>query len=53
MADPKGEEISFPVKSGGLFAKNRFADTAKIAIPKEMLAFQLGESTQILTGGFL
>jgi isopenicillin N synthase-like dioxygenase len=49
----KGEEISFPVKSGGLFAKNRFADTAKIAIPPNMLAFQLGESAQILTGGLL
>ena len=39
--------------SGGLFAKNRFADSAKISIPPEMLAFQLGESTQILTGGYL
>ena len=49
----KGEPIQFPVKSGGVFAKNRFAETAKIAIPPEMMAFQLGESTQIHTGGFL
>ena len=53
FTDETGKEISFPVKTGGLFAKNRFADTAKISIPPEMLAFQLGESTQILTGGHL
>jgi len=26
---------------------------ARITIPKEMLAFQLGESSQILSGGYL
>ena len=51
--DSNGNEISVSTTEGGLFAKNRFADTAKIAIPKNMLAFQLGESTQILTGGRL
>lgn len=51
--DSHGEEIKFPLKTGGLFAKNRFADTAKITIPQDMLAFQLGESTQILSGGYL
>ena len=40
-------------KTGGLFAKNRFADTARIAIPKDMLAFQLGECMSISSGGWL
>lgn len=51
--DANGEEITYPLKTGGLYAKNRFADTARIGIPTNMLAFQLGESTQILTGGYL
>ena len=51
--DSNGQELTFPVKTGGLFAKNRFADQARIAIPKEMLAFQLGESMQIMSGGAL
>ena len=38
---------------GGLFAKNRFEEMKKIAIPKNMLGFQLGESTQIHSGGYL
>jgi hypothetical protein len=32
----------FPLKTGGLYAKNRFAEMARIVIPKDMLAFQLG-----------
>lgn len=51
--DEKGEPVKFPVKTGGLYARNRFADKVRIGIPEEMLAFQLGESTQIHTGGFL
>lgn len=38
---------------GGLYAKNRFAEMARIAIPSNMLAFQLGEVTQIISGGYL
>ena len=49
--DHNGDEIAYKLKTGGLFAKNRFADTARISIPSEMLAFQLGESMQILSGG--
>lgn len=40
--DSEGKEITYPLKTGGLFAKNRFADIAKISIPSDMLAFQLG-----------
>ncbi len=51
--DKNGEDSTIPLKTGGLYAKNRFADMARIAIPPEMLAFQLGESMQILSGGHL
>jgi isopenicillin N synthase-like dioxygenase len=51
--DEHGEEIKFPLQTGGLYAKNRFADVARISIPADLLAFQLGESTQIHTGGYL
>ena len=53
FTDQAGEEATVSLKSGGLFAKNRFADTARIAIPQNMLAFQLGECMQISTGGVL
>ena len=36
---------------GGLVCKNRFSEAARVKIPENMLAFQLGESTQIFTGG--
>lgn len=51
--DKEGKELAFKETKGGLFAKNRFSETAKISIPADMLAFQLGESTQIITGGVL
>lgn len=51
--DKDGKEVKFKETKGGLFAKNRVSETAKIAIPADMLAFQLGESAQILTGGAL
>ena len=51
--DKDGKELKFKETKGGLFAKNRFSETAKISIPADMLAFQLGESTQIMTGGML
>lgn len=49
--DKTGKEIKFKETKGGLFAKNRFSEVSKISIPPEMLAFQLGESAQIMTGG--
>jgi hypothetical protein len=38
----KGEEVSLSLESGGLFSKNRYSDTVKIAIPPNMLAFHIG-----------
>ncbi len=37
----------------GLFAKNRQSDMQQIVIPADCLAFQLGESSQIISGGIL
>ena len=51
--DENGKEVSIEKNDGGLYARNRFTDMARIAIPSDMLAFQLGESTQIHTGGYL
>ena len=51
--DKDGKELNFTETEGGLFAKNRLSEAAKISIPKDMLAFQLGEVTQILTCGLL
>lgn len=51
--DKDGNEVDFKETNGGLFAKNRFTEATKILIPKDMMAFQLGESAQILTGGAL
>jgi hypothetical protein len=38
----EGKEVSVSNSDGGLFAKNRFAEMAKISIPANMCAFQLG-----------
>lgn len=51
--DEHDEEIKFIPQEGGLYAKNRSDNKKRIAIPANMLAFQLGESTQIHTGGSL
>lgn len=52
--DAEGKEVSVASSAdGGLYAKNRFAEMAKISIPANMCAFQLGEVTQIISGGYL
>lgn len=51
--DEAGNEVTLKANSGGLYAKNRFTEMARIAIPPHMMAFQLGESSQIHTGGYL
>ncbi|KAL4469872.1 hypothetical protein ABPG72_011093 [Tetrahymena utriculariae] len=52
--DENGEVIdNFYDPQGGLFAKNRFADQQRLKIPQDCLAFQIGETSQILTGGIL
>jgi hypothetical protein len=40
--DENGNEAQIKSNDGGLYAKNRFAEMARIPIPPNMLAFQLG-----------
>ena len=40
--DEEGQEVKFPINTGGLYAKNRFAEMTRIKIPSHTLAFQLG-----------
>eukprot|EP01122_Echinamoeba_exundans_P006717 TRINITY_DN1945_c0_g2_i1.p2 TRINITY_DN1945_c0_g2~~TRINITY_DN1945_c0_g2_i1.p2 ORF type:complete len:203 (+),score=42.85 TRINITY_DN1945_c0_g2_i1:725-1333(+) len=46
-------EIDCPDPAAGLYARTRQGEELKIPIPRDALAFQIGESSQILTGGFL
>jgi len=47
------KEVDFKDPESGLFIKKRSAETKKAAIPKDCLAFQIGESAQIHSGGKL
>lgn len=49
----EGEEISCPDPSSGLYIKSRQGGLIHAKIPKGALAFQIGETTQIHTGGIL
>ena len=51
--DKNGDEFTLKTNTGGLYAQNRFNEKFCIGIPPNMIAFQLGESTQIHTGGYL
>lgn len=50
--DPENES-SCPDPDAGLYAKTRDGKEMKIRIPSDCLAFQIGESSQVLTGGLL
>ena len=53
---PDGSEVdpsSIEDTESGLFAMNRNFEQVKIKIPKDSLAFQIGESAQIHSGGLL
>jgi len=45
--------VDFQDKEGGLMAKNRFADIVKVAMDPTCLAFQIGETAQIVSGGIV
>jgi isopenicillin N synthase-like dioxygenase len=47
------KEVPSPDPASGLYAKTRTGQIVKIAIPKDHLAFQIGETSQILTGAIL
>jgi isopenicillin N synthase-like dioxygenase len=47
------KETPSPDPASGLYARTRTGQTVKIGIPKDHLAFQIGETSQILTGAVL
>lgn len=49
----EGTVIENPVPTSGLFIQTRSGDPVKVAIPVNCCAFQIGESSQILSGGRL
>ena len=49
----KGEEVSNPDPKSGLYIKTRVGETVKASWPTTHLAFQIGESQQVLSGGVL
>jgi len=49
----KGEEVKCPDTSAGLYCKARNGDLVKVSIPSDHLAFQIGETAQIHSGGIL
>jgi len=49
--DKEGKEVDFKDPESGLFIQKRSAEIKKAAIPKDCLAFQIGESAQISSGG--
>mmetsp|Transcript_37974 Transcript_37974/g.77293 ORF Transcript_37974/g.77293 Transcript_37974/m.77293 type:complete len:248 (+) Transcript_37974:789-1532(+) len=51
--DSNGNEVPCPDPSAGLYIKSRSGDLVRVEIPPDALAFQVGETTQIHTGGIL
>jgi len=48
-----GEAVSCPDPEAGLYIRTRTGEEVRVAIPADHLAFQLGEASQIHTGGLL
>jgi isopenicillin N synthase-like dioxygenase len=51
--DESGEIIDNKDPNSGLFIENRHGDIVKATWDESMLAFQIGESAQIHSGGLL
>uniref|UniRef100_A0A6U1X1B8 Non-haem dioxygenase N-terminal domain-containing protein n=1 Tax=Trieres chinensis TaxID=1514140 RepID=A0A6U1X1B8_TRICV len=51
--DVSGTEIKCPCDKAGLYIKSRGGDLVQVLIPDDCLAFQVGETMQIHTGGVL
>jgi len=49
----KGKEIPCPDNQAGLYIRSRSGDLVRVAIPKHCLGFQIGETSQIHSGGIL
>lgn len=51
--NPKGEEVPCPDPKAGLYIKSRKGDLVRVSVPKNCLAFQIGETACIHSGGLL
>jgi len=51
--DNSDEEIRCPDPYAGLYVKNRKGEILRVRIPKDCLAFQIGLTAQVVTGGYL
>ncbi|XP_004348108.2 hypothetical protein CAOG_04283 [Capsaspora owczarzaki ATCC 30864] len=51
--DPQHNEVECPDPDAGLYIRSRSGKVVRVSIPADMLAFQMGESTQIRSGGKL
>lgn len=49
----KGEEVPCPDPAAGLYIKSRNGELVHVQIPTHALAFQIGETSQIHSGGIL
>jgi isopenicillin N synthase-like dioxygenase len=50
---PARSDIPVPDPEAGLYVRTRGGQERKVVIPRDCIAFQIGESSQIMTGGLL
>eukprot|EP00405_Crypthecodinium_cohnii_P014303 CAMPEP_0206451496 /NCGR_PEP_ID=MMETSP0324_2-20121206/19375_1 /ASSEMBLY_ACC=CAM_ASM_000836 /TAXON_ID=2866 /ORGANISM="Crypthecodinium cohnii, Strain Seligo" /LENGTH=363 /DNA_ID=CAMNT_0053921387 /DNA_START=96 /DNA_END=1187 /DNA_ORIENTATION=+ len=50
LEEDSGRQVD-PIPGAGLFVEGRKGETIPVASPKDCLGFQIGEASQILTGG--
>lgn len=48
-----GAEVANPVPDAGLYIRNRAGEVVRVVIPPDCIAFQIGESAQVASGGLL
>lgn len=51
--DCDGKQVESPDPSAGLYIKSRSGELVHVKLPNDAIAFQVGETTQIHTGGIL
>ena len=51
--DENGELIENTDSTAGLYIRTRDSELVKVSIPKDHIAFQIGETAQIHSGGIL
>jgi hypothetical protein len=51
--DQEGNEIPCPDPKAGLYIRSRAGKTIRVSVPSDVLAFQIGETAQVNTGGVL